>query len=109
MLSGYHMMELQCSAIVLLASYLYAEYMALLVPPAVLLKYFQHTWEVHDREGAAESANEMLSHFGSFAPLNRAMDQFQTVLHSRRESFTCAALGINACPKAALAEDAAWL
>ncbi|CAE7569579.1 CPK2, partial [Symbiodinium pilosum] len=46
----------------------------------------------------------MLSHFGSFAPLNRAMDQFQTVLHSRRESFTCAALGINACPKAALAE-----
>ena len=98
-LSGSHMMELQCSAMVLLASYLYAEYMAPLVPPAVLLKYFQHTWEVHSREGAAESASEMMSHFRTFAPLDVAMDQFREVLRKRREAYACAFSG-SLCPQA---------
>ncbi|CAE7815859.1 CPK2 [Symbiodinium necroappetens] len=97
-MSGSDMLELQCSAMVLLASYMYAEYMTLLVPPAVLLKYFQHTWEVHSREGAPESATEMLSHFSSFEPLNTAMNQFQRILQARRQAFSCAVLGERTCP-----------
>ncbi|CAE7026823.1 CPK2 [Symbiodinium sp. CCMP2592] len=97
-MSGSDMLEFQCSAMVLLASYMYAEYMTLLVPPAVLLKYFQHTWEVHSREGAPESATEMLSHFSSFEPLNTAMSQFQQILQARRQAFSCAVLGERSCP-----------
>eukprot|EP00438_Fugacium_kawagutii_P022375 Skav205225 [mRNA] locus=scaffold400:318951:320288:- [translate_table: standard] len=89
-LSGSGMMELQCSAMVLLGSYLYAEYMLMLVPPAVLLKYFQHTWEVHSRMGTVESADEMLSHFSVFSPLNAAMERFQERLHARGQVAYCA-------------------
>jgi len=54
-MSGSALLELQCSAMVLLCSYLFAEYMVMLAPPAVLLKYFQHTWEVHSRVGTQDS------------------------------------------------------
>ncbi|CAJ1383481.1 unnamed protein product [Effrenium voratum] len=99
-MSGSDMMELQCAAMVLLSSYIYAEYMAMLVPPAVLLKYFQHTWEVHTRAGAVESASEMLVHFASFEPLERAMQRFQGVLEARRAAFACA-FADDDCPPAA--------
>lgn len=89
-LSGSGMMELQCSAMVLLGSYLFAEYMLMLVPPAVLLKYFQHTWEVHSRMGTVESADEMLGHFSNFEPLNAAMERFQERLHARGQVAYCA-------------------
>ena len=55
-MSGSALLELQCSAMVLLCSYLFAEYMVMLAPPAVLLKYFQHTWEVHSRVGTQDGA-----------------------------------------------------
>ena len=89
-MSGGDMMELQCAAMVLLSSYIYAEYMVMLVPPAVLLKFFQHTWEVHSRAGAVESADEMLSHFTSFEPLGSAMERFQEALQARSRVFACA-------------------
>ena len=90
-MSGSALMELQCSAMVLLCSYLFAEYMVMLVPPAVLLKYFQHTWEVHSRVGTVESADEMLSHFSNFEPLNSAMERFQEALQARSQQVRCGA------------------
>ncbi|CAK9087907.1 Calcium-dependent protein kinase 2, partial [Durusdinium trenchii] len=88
-MSGGDMMELQCSAMVLLSSYFFAEYMIMLVPPAVLLKYFQHTWEVHSRVGHVESADEMVGHFNSFEPLGLAMERFQEALQARSKVFHC--------------------
>ena len=89
-MSGSALMELQCSAMVLLCSYLFAEYMVMLVPPAVLLKYFQHTWEVHSRVGTVETVDEMMSHFSSFEPLSTAMERFQGILHARSQVVRCA-------------------
>ena len=71
-MSGSDMMELQCAAMVLLSSYIYAEYMAMLVPPAVLLKYFQHTWEV-----LVKDTLQVIQTLVSFNRQNRVFGRFR--------------------------------
>ena len=102
-------LRLQCAAVVLLSSYLYAEYMLMLVPPAVLLKYFQHTFEVHSRQGQVESAEEMVGHFSSFEPLGAAQERFQRALRSRGEAFQAQLRSLVDVVLARCGEDLSWL
>ncbi|CAE8597570.1 unnamed protein product [Polarella glacialis] len=92
-MSGAAMLEFSCGAVTVLSQYLYAEYMAPVVPPAVLLKFFKHTWEVHSRSGTPESAQEIAEHLEFLAPLPTAKERFQAVLGARREANFCAMQG----------------
>lgn len=117
-LSGGDLMELKCSGMILLASLLYAEYLALVVPASVLLKSCQHATEIHHRMGMDETAEELYGNIHGLKPIQTALASLHATLQvaagSRALAAEYASLGALALPVvdvvvAHCREDLGWL